>query len=118
MDFCTRIKQIRLSTRMTRKQFCAYFDIPYRTVTEWERGTRHAPPYVLKLLEYYVTHEGLVHSFPTEVNPDADDEETEMCIRDSTHCKGLPFASCACAAALHPAQRQEAMLLTAWLPAL
>lgn len=40
MDFCTRIKQIRLSTGMTRKQFCAYFDIPYRTVTEWERGTR------------------------------------------------------------------------------
>ena len=33
MDFCTRIKQIRLSTGMTRKQFCAYFDIPYRTVT-------------------------------------------------------------------------------------
>ena len=77
MDFCTQIKQIRLSTRMIRKQFCAYFDIPYRTVTEWERGTRHAPPYVLKLLEYYVTHEGLVHSFPPEVNPDADDEETD-----------------------------------------
>ena len=35
-----------------------------------------------------------------------------------THCKGLPFASCAGAATLHPAQRQEAMLLTAWLPAL
>lgn len=32
--------------------------------------------------------------------------------------KGLPLASCAGAAALHPAQRQEAMLLTAWLPAL
>ena len=77
MDFCTRIKQIRLSTGMTRKQFCAYFDIHYRTVTEWERGTRHAPPYVLNLLEYYVTHEGLVHSFPTEVNPDADDEEAD-----------------------------------------
>lgn len=59
MDFCTRIKQIRLSTGMTRKQFCAYFGIPYRTVTEWERDTRHAPDYVLKLLEYYVEQEGL-----------------------------------------------------------
>lgn len=72
MDFCTRIKQIRLSTGMTRKQFCAYFDIPYRTVTEWERGTRHAPSYVLQLLEYYVTHEGLASSSPPEASLDAD----------------------------------------------
>ncbi len=75
MDFCSRIKQIRLSTGMTRKQFCAYFDIPYRTVTEWERDTRHAPAYVLNLLEYYVIHEGLsVHPFPQEVKHDAIEE--------------------------------------------
>lgn len=35
------------------------FDIPYRTVTEWERDNRHAPEYVLRLLEYYIRMEKL-----------------------------------------------------------
>ncbi len=34
------IKKIREATGMNRKEFCKYFNIPYRTVTEWERGTR------------------------------------------------------------------------------
>ena len=44
---------------MNRKEFCEYFQIPYRTVTEWERDTRHAPEYVLRLLEYYIRVENL-----------------------------------------------------------
>ena len=40
--------------------FCECFDIPYRTVTEWERGTRNAPDYVLRLLAYYIRMENLV----------------------------------------------------------
>ena len=44
---------------MNRKEFCAYFNIPYRTVTEWERGTRNAPEYLLRLLAYYVRMERL-----------------------------------------------------------
>lgn len=32
------IKKLRESTGMNRKEFCECFDIPYRTVTEWERG--------------------------------------------------------------------------------
>ena len=39
---------------MNRKEFCEKFEIPYRTMTEWELGQRNAPPYVLKLLSYYV----------------------------------------------------------------
>ena len=42
---------------MNRKEFCKYFQIPYRTVTEWELDNRHAPEYVLRLLEYYIQHE-------------------------------------------------------------
>ena len=37
-----------------RKDFCEYFRIPYQTVTDWERDQRHAPEYVLRLLEYYI----------------------------------------------------------------
>ena len=39
---------------------CKYFEIPYRTVTEWERGTRKMPDYVLRLLAYKVKMEKLI----------------------------------------------------------
>ena len=59
MDFKDKIVELRESTGMNRKEFCEYCNIPYRTVTEWERGNRHAPEYVLRLLEYYIRMEGL-----------------------------------------------------------
>ena len=60
MDCKEKIKELRESTGMNRKEFCDYFSIPYRTVTEWERDNRHAPEYVLRLLEYYIRMEGLM----------------------------------------------------------
>ena len=62
MDCKTKIKELRESTGMNRKEFCKYFQIPYRTVTEWELDNRHAPEYVLRLLEYYIRNEGLIKS--------------------------------------------------------
>ena len=59
MDCKTKIKELRESTGMNRKEFCDFFQIPYRTVTDWERDNRHAPDYVLRLLEYYIRMEGL-----------------------------------------------------------
>ena len=59
MDDQQKILELRKGTGMNRKNFCAYFRIPYRTGTEWERGTRHAPEYVLRLLEFYIEHHGL-----------------------------------------------------------
>lgn len=72
MDYSKKIKELRESTGMNRREFCEYFDIPYRTVTEWERDTRHAPEYVLRLLEYYIRMEnlkqckGAKHGIPDE----------------------------------------------------
>lgn len=60
MDCSKKIKELRESTGMNRREFCEYFDIPYRTVTEWERDNRHAPSYVLRLLEYYIRMEKLI----------------------------------------------------------
>lgn len=57
MDACEKIKELREMTGMNRREFCDYFNIPYRTVTEWERDNRHAPEYVLRLLEYYIRME-------------------------------------------------------------
>ena len=56
-DKAKKIKELRESTGMNRREFCEYFEIPYRTVTEWERDMRHAPDYVVKLLEYYIRME-------------------------------------------------------------
>ncbi len=49
-----KIIEYREMTGMTRRQFCEYLDIPYRTVQDWELGNRHMPSYVLKLIEYKV----------------------------------------------------------------
>ena len=54
MDKAARIKELRKSTGMNRNEFCEYFKIPYRTMSEWERDGRHAPDYLIRLLEYYI----------------------------------------------------------------
>ena len=59
-DKAKKIKELRESTGMNRKEFCEYFDIPYRTVTEWERDGRHAPDYLIRLLEYYIRMEKIM----------------------------------------------------------
>ena len=52
--FSVKMKELRESTGLNRKEFCEKFEIPYRTMTEWELGHRNAPPYVLRLLSYYI----------------------------------------------------------------
>ena len=59
MEIKDEIKKLRESTGMNRKEFCEYFGIPYRTVTEWERGTRKMQDYVLRLLAYKIEMENL-----------------------------------------------------------
>ena len=75
MEQKDRIKNIRNSTGMNRRNFCEYFQIPYSTMTDWERGVRHAPEYVLRLLEYHVRFIGAKENAPEnegEVRPDAE----------------------------------------------
>jgi len=65
-----KIKELREHTGMNRKEFCEYFQIPYRTVTDWELGSRHAPDYVLRLMEYYIRTEELKKKKETEAVKD------------------------------------------------
>lgn len=65
-----RIKELRESTGMNRKEFCEYFGIPYRTVTEWERGTRKMPDYVFRLLAYKIKMENFAGK--EEANEESD----------------------------------------------
>ena len=59
MEARDKLKKIRESTGMNRKEFCEYFEIPYMTVTDWELGNRRVPQYLLRLMEYKVQMEKL-----------------------------------------------------------
>ena len=60
MNSKEQLIQLRKETGMNRKQFCEYFDIPYRTVTDWELGNRQMPEYLLRLMKYKVEVERLM----------------------------------------------------------
>ncbi|MDD3184165.1 MAG: transcriptional regulator [Anaerostipes sp.] len=59
MEIKDQVRMLRESTGMNRKEFCTYFGIPYRTMTEWELGHRKPPDYVLRMMEYRVKMEKL-----------------------------------------------------------
>lgn len=50
-------RMLRISTGMNRKDFAEWLCIPYRIMTEWERGTRQMPEYVFRLIAYKVMNE-------------------------------------------------------------
>ena len=50
MTAAERIKAIRQKTGMTQAEFAAEFEIPRRTLENWESGSRTPPPYLIKLL--------------------------------------------------------------------
>lgn len=68
MDCQTKIRELRALTGMNRREFCEHFQIPYQTVTDWELGHRHAPDYVLRLMEYYIRMEGIMKEKAKEDN--------------------------------------------------
>ena len=51
------IKELRKQTGMTQIQFADYFEIPYRTVQNWEGGVNKCPEYLLNLMEYRLKNE-------------------------------------------------------------
>ncbi len=52
-----RFVALREATGMNRMDFSEYLGIPYRTMQEWERGTRVMPTYVFALIEYKVQND-------------------------------------------------------------
>ena len=54
MNTKERIIEIRKKTGLNRKEFAEAFDIPYRTITDWELGNREMPEYLLRLIAYRV----------------------------------------------------------------
>ena len=52
-----KFRMLRIYTGMNRKDFAEWLHIPYRTMTEWERGTRQMPEYLFELIAYKVMNE-------------------------------------------------------------
>jgi transcriptional regulator with XRE-family HTH domain len=53
------VKSLRASTGMTQKEFATYFEIPIRTLQDWEAGKRTPPSYVVSLIKYKIEKESL-----------------------------------------------------------
>ena len=54
------IKELRTASCMTQQQFSEYFNIPKRTIENWEGGKRQCPEYLLELIEYKLIKEGVI----------------------------------------------------------
>jgi DNA-binding transcriptional regulator YiaG len=54
------VKHLRKLAGLTQKQFSARLSIPLRTIEDWDSGKREPPEYVVRLIEYYLEHEGLI----------------------------------------------------------
>jgi DNA-binding transcriptional regulator YiaG len=50
-------KELREGSGMSRGQFAEHFEIPYRTVQNWELGLRECPEYLLKLIQFKLDNE-------------------------------------------------------------
>ena len=55
VGYMNDIRSIREETGLSRKAFSDKYQIPLRTMEEWEAGRRKPPEYVSRMLKYYVS---------------------------------------------------------------
>lgn len=67
MDKREELIEARKKTGMNRREFAEYFEIPYRTLQDWELGNREMPEYLLRLMIYKIEME---HLYRKNVNID------------------------------------------------
>lgn len=53
-------KELRELSGMNMTQFANYFNIPYRTVQDWEYGKRQCNEYVIDLMKYKLENEKII----------------------------------------------------------
>lgn len=59
MESSEIIKRLREETGLNRKEFAQHFEIPLRTVEDWEAGRRTPPEYIPRLITYQIRFEKL-----------------------------------------------------------
>lgn len=60
MELKDKLIEMRKKTGMNRREFAEYFEIPYRTVQDWELGNRQMPEYLFRLMEYKIRIEKII----------------------------------------------------------
>ena len=66
MESAKRIRELRESIGLTRKEFSEHIGIPVRTLEDWEAGRRTPPEYVPRLISYQLKYEELLQKVSTE----------------------------------------------------
>lgn len=66
MDTAAKIKELRESVGMNRKQFSEHTGIPVRTLEDWEAARRTPPEYIPRLIAYQLKYEELVQDTEKE----------------------------------------------------
>ena len=59
--FKMTFKELRELSGMNMKQFANYFNIPYRTVQDWEYGKRQCNDYIIELMKYKLENENITN---------------------------------------------------------
>ena len=62
MDIANKIKELRESIGMNRKDFSKHTGIPVRTLEDWESSRRTPPEYIPRRIEYQLKYEELIRS--------------------------------------------------------
>ncbi len=62
----TSIRAMRMAAGMTQAALANILNVSKRTIENWEGDKRHIQPYVFRLVEYFLIHEGfLSHDWNT-----------------------------------------------------
>lgn len=59
METKQRIKELRKSMGLSQSKFAEKFDIPVRTLQQWEQGRSEPPVYVIKMISYIMLLEAM-----------------------------------------------------------
>lgn len=60
MDSAKKIRELRESVGLSRKEFSVHTGIPVRTLEDWEAGRRTPPEYIPRLIAYQLMYEKLI----------------------------------------------------------
>ena len=52
MDISEKIKALRKKTGLSQSKFSAKFEIPVRTLQQWEQGISAPPDYLVRMMAY------------------------------------------------------------------
>ena len=77
MESAKKIRELRESIGLTRKEFSEHIGIPVRTLEDWEAGRRTPPEYIPRLISYQLKYEELLQKVSVRSKDDGSLEKGE-----------------------------------------